>query len=140
SAAKALQQGKHEKAVEELAKAEGPPQDRDEKRTLKEKLKKAAEKLKEAKLKEMAETVEDLSECDSPDGFCEGCKKLGKGVKSHAQRKKIGKCMGSLCESLSECKCQCQSNSDKLGKAPKSTSPSQTYGRGTAGNYRGDPT
>lgn len=140
NAAKALQQGKHEKAAEELAKIETPPKDREEKRTLKEKLKQVAEKLKQAKLKELAETVDELSECDSPESFCENCKKLGKGVKSHAQRKKLSQCMNSLCESLSECKCQCESNSTALGKANKSDSPSRSWGKATAGNYRGEAT
>lgn len=140
NAAKALQQGKHEKAAEELAKIDTPPQTREEKRTLKEKLKQVAEKLKQAKLKELAETVDELSECDSPESFCENCKKLGKGVKSHAKRKQLSQCMNSLCESLSECKSQCESNSTKTGKANKSDSPSRSYGMGTAGNYKGEAT
>jgi hypothetical protein len=142
NAGKALAESKLDKAAEELEKLDEPKLERKEAKALEEQLRKIAEAMKDAGLAS-------LSECTS--SMCEGCKgdgkkfkaatsSLAKECKAQARRKKISDMLCSECNKLGECKCNCQKNSLAKGKAPKSTSPSSTFGMKTAGNTQGEKT
>jgi hypothetical protein len=141
AAGNALQQQKYDKAASELEKAE-PKLDRKESKALKEKLKKAAKDMKDAGLGELSEVTGELAESLDEESDCQGeCKKLGKLAKAQARRKKISDLLTMQCQSLSECKSNCNKNSTaKFTLRKKSDSPSSNWGMSTSGNTDGEKT
>ena len=139
-AGQALQQGKYDKAADDLEQAE-PKFDRKEAKTLKDKLKKAAKAMSDAGLGQLSQATDDLA--NSLDGSdCQGaCDKLGKLARAQGTRKKINDLLTSQCQSLSECKGNCQKNSlAQIRARKKSDTPKETWGMGISGNTEGDPT
>jgi len=141
-AGQALQQGKYEKAAEQLEKAE-PKLDRKEAKTLKEKLAQAAKKMEDAGLSELSTATTELAESLDDDGATAqgACKKLGNLARSQGRRKQINDLLTLSCNNLSECKGNCQKNSTaQLRLKKKSTEPKSTWGMGISGNTDGEHT
>jgi hypothetical protein len=140
-AGQALQDGKYEKATEQLEKAE-PKFDRKEAKTLKDKLAKAAKMMQEAGLAELSTATTELSESiEDEAGAAGACKKLGNLARDQGRRKKINDLLSLQCRNLGECKGNCQKNSTaKLRLRKKSDKPSSTWGMGTSGNIDGELT
>ncbi len=140
-AGQALQQGKYDKAAEQLEKAE-PKFDRKEAKTLKEKLAQAAKAMEDAGLAELATATTELSEAmEDSNTAASACKKLGNLASSHGRRKKINDLLSLQCRNLGECKGNCQKNSTaKLRLKKKSDKPSEAWGMGTSGNTDGEQT
>jgi len=140
-AGQALQQGKYDKAAEQLDKAE-PKFDRKETKTLKEKLAQAAKAMEEAGLTDLSTATTELADSLDDDGAAAGaCKKLGKLASSQGRRKRISDLLTLSCNCLGECKGNCQKNSTaKLRLRKKSDTPKSTWGMGTSGNVDGDAT
>ena len=123
-AGQALEQGKYDKAAEQLEKAK-PKFDRKEAKTLKEKLAKAAKAMEDAGLAEPSTATTELSEAMEDAGMPPArCKKLGNLARSQGQRKKINDLLALQCRNLGECKGNCQKNSTaKLRLRRNPTSP-----------------
>ena len=140
-AGQALQQGKYDKAAEQLEKAE-PKFDRKEAKTLKEKLAKAAKAMEDAGLADLSTATTELSEAMEDAGVAAGaCKKLGNLARSQGRRKKINDLLTLQCRNLGECKGNCQKNSTaKLRLRKKSDKPKSTWGMATSGNTDGELT
>jgi hypothetical protein len=140
-AGQALQQGKYDKAAQELEKAE-PKFDRKEAKALKEKLAQAARSMQEAGLTDMSTTTTELAESlDDENGAAGACKKLGNLARGQGRRKRISDLLTLQCNNLSDCKCNCDKNSTaKIRLRKKSDSPKSTWGMGISGNVEGDRT
>jgi hypothetical protein len=140
-AGQALQQGKYEKAAEQLDKAEPKP-DRKAAKTLKEKLAQAAKAMEEAGLTDLSTATTELAESLEDGAAAQGaCKKLGNLARSQGRRKQINDLLARSCNSLSECKGNCQKNSTaQLRLRKKSTQPKSTWGKGISGNTDGEQT
>jgi len=140
-AGQALQQGKYDKAAEQLEKAE-PKFDRKEAKTLKDKLAQSAKAMEEAGLADLSTATTELSESMDDEGAAAGaCKKLGNLASAQGRRKKINDLLTSQCRNLGECKGNCQKNSTaKLRLRKKSDSPKSVWSMGTSGNVDGDRT
>jgi hypothetical protein len=141
AAGQALQQGKYEQAADDLEKTE-PKFDRKEAKTLKDKLKKASKEMSDAGLSELSEATTELAESVDDATECEGAaRKLGQLARAQGRRKSINNLLALQCESLAECKGECQKNSTaKFRQKKKSEKPSSTWGMSTSGNTEGDPT
>ena len=139
-AGQSLQEGKYEKAAEELSKLDDPKLDRKESRAVSDKLKKASEsagqkgmkKLSDA-AKEVAEGLDKDNQSQCKNGLC----KLGECAKKQGNCKKISDMLKKQCDKLGECKsnCQgnCQGNGNKLAK-----NPSLKAGKGTNSEIQGE--
>ncbi len=140
-AGQALQQGKYDKAAEQLEKAE-PKFDRKEAKTLKDKLAQSAKAMEEAGLADLSTATTELSESMEDEGAAAGaCKKLGNLASAQGRRKKINDLLTSQCRNLGECKGNCQKNSTaKLRLRKKSEKPSSSWAMATSGNTDGDRT
>lgn len=140
-AGQSLQQGKYEKAAEELDAAD-PKFERKEAKALKDKLKQAAKGIKDAGLGELSEATSELAESLEESADSQGaCEKLGKLARAQGRRKKIDDLLQSQCRSLAECKGNCQKNSTAVFTLrKKSERPSSNWGMSTSGNTDGDPT
>ena len=87
-AGQALQEGKYDKAAEQLEKAE-PKLDRKEAKTLKEKLAQAAKEMEEAGLTGLSTATTELAESLDDGATAQGaCKKLGNLARSQGRRKR----------------------------------------------------
>lgn len=141
AAGQALQQEKYEKAAQELDQAD-PKFDRKEAKALKEKLKKAAQAMGQAGLGELSESTDELADSlDSEKLSTDALKKLSNLAKAHGRRKQINDLLKSQCNSLSECKSNCQKNSTaQLRLKKKSTRPTSNWGMSISGNVDGDKT
>jgi hypothetical protein len=140
-AGQALQQGKYDKAAQELEKAE-PRFERKEAKALKEKLAQAAKSMQEAGLTDMSTATTELAESLDDDKSAAGaCKKLGNLARGQGRRKRISDLLTLQCNNLSDSKCNCDKNSTaKLRLRKKSDSPKSTWGMSTSGNVDGDRT
>jgi hypothetical protein len=140
-AGQALQDGKYDKAAEQLEKAE-PKFDRKEAKTLKDKLAQAAKAMQEAGLAELSTATTELSEAmEDADTAAGACKKLGNLARDQGRRKKINDLLSLQCRNLSECKGNCQKNNTaKLRLRKKSEKPSSAWGMSTSGNTDGELT
>ncbi len=140
-AGKALQDGKYDKAAEQLEKAE-PKFDRKEAKTLKDKLAQAAKAMQEAGLAELSTATTELSEAMEDEASAAGaCKKLGNLARDQGRRKKISDLLALQCRNLGECKGNCQKNSTaKLRIRKKSEKPTNSWSMGTSGNTDGELT
>jgi hypothetical protein len=142
SAGKALAEAKLDKATEELEKLDEPKLERKEAKALEEQLRKIANEMKDSGMASLSECTSQMCESCKGDGkkFKAATSSLAKECKAQARRKKIGDMLCAECNKLGECKCNCQKNSLAKGKAPKSTSPSSSFGMKTAGNTQGEKT
>lgn len=142
AAGKALSEGAFEKAAAELEKLELPDLDRKTAKSLEEKLKKASDKLGGKGMAAMSQATGEMAEgtgAGDKSKFKEGSKKLGSGLKKQARRKKINDLLKKQCKTLGECKnCCCEGNCESEGK--KTGSPSNNWGKGTAGKPGGEKT
>lgn len=143
AAAKALMEGKMDKAAQELEKLDNPKLDRKETKAVTDKLKKAAQQMEKNGTPSLAKATSEFSEgLEKADGTCEGAaKKLAGECKKCEGRKKISDLLKACCNCLSECKGNCQKNSFAKGnKRQKSEKSSTTFGMGTSGNIDGEKT
>lgn len=143
AAAKALMEGKMDKAAQELEKLDNPKLDRKETKAVTDKLKKAAKQMEKNGTPSLAKATSEFSEgLEKADGTCEGAaKKLAGECKKCEGRKKISDLLKACCNCLSECKGNCNKNSTaKFNKKQKSTSPKNTFGMSTSGNIDGEQT
>jgi hypothetical protein len=140
-AGQALQQGKYDKAAQELEKAE-PRFDRKEAKTLKEKLAQAAKAMEDAGLSDMSTATTELMESLDDEATAQGaCKKLGNLARSQGRRKRITDLLTLQTKNLNDCKCNCQKPATaKIRLRKKSDSPSSTWGLAISGNTNGDKT
>jgi hypothetical protein len=140
-AGQALQDGKYDKAADQLEKAE-PKFDRKEAKTLKDKLAQAAKAMQEAGLAELSTATTELSEAmEDADTAAGACKKLGNLARDQGRRKKINDLLSLQCRNLSECKGNCQKNNTaKLRLRKKSEKPTSAWGMSTSGNTDGELT
>lgn len=143
AAAKALMEGKLEKAADELEKLTNPQLDRKELKAVTDKLAKSAEASSNSGNKKLSQATQELSEAlKKCDGTCQSAaKKLAGECKKCAGRKKISDLLRQCQSCLSECKGNCQKNSMAKGnQKKKSNSPSSSFGLGTSLNDPGDRT
>ena len=97
-AGQALQQGKYDKAAEQLEKAE-PKFDRKETKTLKEKLAQAAKAMEDAGLADLSTATTELLESLDDAATAQGaCKKLGNLASSQGRRKRINDLLTLQCQ------------------------------------------
>ncbi len=143
AAAKALMEGKMDKAAQELAKIDNPKLDRKEMKAVTDKLAKAAQEMDKSGQPSLSQATSEFSEgLKKCDGTCNGAaKKLAGECKKCEGRKKISDLLKQCMSCLSECKGNCQKNSlAKNNQRKKSTSSTKTFGMGTSGNIDGDKT
>jgi hypothetical protein len=140
-AGQALQQGKYDKAAQDLERAE-PKFDRKEAKTLKEKLAQAAKAMQEAGLTDVSTATTELSESlDDENAAAGACKKLGNLARSQGRRKRIRDLLALSSQSLSECKGNCNcNNTAKIRLRKKSDKPTSSWGMGISGNVDGERT
>ena len=143
-AGQALAEGKYDKAAKELAELSELEFDRKEARNTAEKLKKAAKKSGDAgdgAISEAANEIAEGIEGDDSDATKSGAKKLGDKAAKQARKKKINDLLNGQLTQLTECKCNCQKNSNVTGKKKqKSNNPSTVYGMTESGNIDGEST
>src|SRR6185437_408607 len=92
AAGHALQEGKFDKAAEELEKLENPELDRKEAKTVEEKLKQVAQAMGDAGLGQMSQAATEMAEGikDAKSGkFKKGSKMMASLAKGHGRRRKI---------------------------------------------------
>jgi hypothetical protein len=143
-AGQAMSAGEHDKAAELLEKTDTPELNAKEAKAVAEKLKQLASSQGAQGSKSLKSTLEKLgeacSECNGS-GVKDSLKKLAGECKGQGKKKKIADLLQSCCNSLSECKGNCQKNSTKKGKQrQKSTNPSKNFGMGESGNIDGERT
>lgn len=140
-ASEALQSGNHDQAAEKLEKIDPKEVDRKAAKSVKEKLKKLAKKMKDegqGRLGEATETLGDgIEEQDANKTKSAGGKIAGI-CRSQSRKKAMFNALCLQCDKLSECKGNCNKNGLTKGKAPKSTTPSSTFGMGTNGDLYGE--
>ena len=140
-AGQALQQGKYDKAAEQLEKAE-PKFDRKETKTLKEKLAQAAKAMEDGGLTELSTATTELAASLDDEATAQGaCKKLGNLARSQGRRKRISDLLTLATLNLGECKGNCDKNSTaKIRLRKKSDKPTSNWGMGISGNTDGEKT
>jgi hypothetical protein len=140
-AGQALQQGKYDKAAEQLEKAE-PKFDRKETKTLKEKLAQAAKAMEDGGLTELSTATTELAASLDDEGTAQGaCKKLGNLARSQGRRKRISDLLTLATVNLGECKGNCDKNGGaKIRLRKKSDTPKSTWGLAISGNTDGEKT
>jgi hypothetical protein len=136
-----LQQGKYDKAAEQLEKVE-PKFDRKETKTLKEKLAQAAKAMEDAGLSDLSTATTELLESLDDEASAQGaCKKLGNLARGQGRRKRITDLLTLSTAKLGECKGNCNKNSTaKIRLKKKSERPSSNWGMAISGNTDGDKT
>jgi hypothetical protein len=140
-AGQALQQGKYDKAAEQLEKVE-PKFDRKESKTLKEKLAQAAKAMEDAGLSDLSTATTELAESLDDAAAAQGaCKTLGNLARSQGRRKRVTDLLTLAARNLSECKGNCNKNSTlKIRLRKKSERPTSSWGMGISGNTDGENT
>jgi hypothetical protein len=140
-AGQSLQQGKYDKAADQLEQAD-PKFDRKEVKNLKEKLGQAAKQMGEAGLTDLSTATTQLAESLEDEGALAGSlKTLGKLGRAQGRRKRINGLLTTQCQNLAECKSNCQKNSTaRFRLRKKSTRPTSNWGMATSGNTDGDKT
>jgi hypothetical protein len=140
-AGQALQQGKYDKAAEQLEKAE-PKFDRKETKTLKEKLAQAAKSMEDGGLTELSTATTELAASLDDEATAQGaCKKLGNLARSQGRRKRISDLLTLATLNLGECKGNCDKNGGaKLRLRKKSDKPTSNWGLSISGNTDGEKT
>ncbi len=144
AAGAAMQDAKFEQAAEELEQLENPELDKKEAKAVEEKLKQIAKAIGDAGLGQMGEAATELAEgikTGNKSQIAKGFKGLAGIARTHVRRRRIAKLLDAETENLNECKGACQESGGPKGQVKnKSTTPSQFWGRGTAGNIDSDKT
>jgi hypothetical protein len=140
-AGQALQQGKYDKAAEQLEKVE-PKFDRKETKTLKEKLAQAAKAMEDAGLSDLSTATTELLESLDDEASAQGaCKTLGNLARGQGRRKRITDLLTLSTAKLGECKGNCnKNNTAKIRLKRKSEKPASNWGMSISGNTDGDKT
>jgi hypothetical protein len=140
-AGQALQQGKYDKAAEQLENVE-PKFDRKETKTLKEKLAQAGKAMEDAGLSDLSTATTELLESLDDEASAQGaCKKLGNLARGQGRRKRITDLLTLCTTKLGECKGNCNKNSTaKIRLKKKSEKPTSNWNMGISGNTDGDKT
>ncbi len=148
AASRALQDGKYEKAAEELQQFDPSKITRKEAKTVAPRLGKLAEDMQDAGQGQLSDATSELCEgleCRDA-GKCQGgaCKLAGL-CRTHGLRKAIGMCLAAQLSRLAECKGNCcggsgngRGNKSGGSNVAKSKSPTNTWGRGATGQPLGD--
>jgi hypothetical protein len=144
-AGKALQDGKLEKAAKELEKIEEVKLTPKEEKALEEQLKALAKQMGDAGQGSLSQAVSELAESlkGGKGGVGKASRQLAKAVYNAAKRKKLRDLLQDEIEELKEAKSNSLAGASggPKGKTPeKSTSPTNTWGRGTSGNIEGEKT
>jgi hypothetical protein len=143
NAGKALATGQHEKASEELAKLETPPElDRKTEKTVKEKLEALAKRMKDSGQGAMSEATGDVSKGISGDSskFKEGMQKLSGEARKQSKRKKLNDLLHKQCQACSECKGECECEGNCTAKGMSNKKGGKQWGLAASGNELGDRT
>jgi hypothetical protein len=144
AAGKDLIEAKFDKAAQKLDAVEEPALDRKEAKTVREELKKVADKMGKAGLGQLGEAAGEMAEGLAGGGegkFKKGSKDLAKLVQGHGSRRRIKEILDAELAKLSECKGECQSDKTARIRMPtKTESPSQSWGAGISGNINGPKT
>jgi hypothetical protein len=145
-AGKALMEAKLEKAAQELDKIDDPMLERKEAKTVEEKLKQVAKAASQAGMGSLSAAVSELAD-DLKGGGGKvnkgAVKELSKEIGNEARKRKVAELLRKELDLLADSKCNCSSSSNSLvkGQNPqKSTSPTNTFGMGTAGLSEGEKT
>lgn len=141
AAGSALQDAKFDQAAKELEKLENPEFDKKEAKALEEKLKQVAKAMGEAGLGQMGEATAEIADgIQGGNGlFQKGARTMAGIARTHARRSNINRLLSAQCDSLNECKSQCNGG-EKKQTNKKSNSASKNWGRGVAGNTEGEKT
>ena len=142
SASQAMKDGNYAKAAEELKNMDLADLSKLERNAIAQQLKQAAGNMQKRNQKELSQLTDKLSD-ELQEGDCEGacdsaCQIAGICDKQ-GLRKGICQALGSKLALLSLCKsdcagaCQCQGDKNGGENSNKSNSPSNSWGRGTAG-------
>lgn len=143
AAAKALMEGKMDRAAQELEKINNPRLDRKELKTVVDKLAKAAEAMEKNGQSSLSQATSQFTEgLKKSDGTVNNAaRKLAGECKKCEGRKKVSNLLKQCQSCLSACKGNCQKNSlTKNNILKKSNSPSTSFGMNTSGNIDGDKT
>lgn len=141
-AAAAMTAGDYEKASEELQKLDPSELSDKERRAVADNLKKFAAQLspgQQGKISNAAQQLQEGLENQDPSQCKSGANKLAGLCKSQGLKKKIGECMASQLNRLSQCKGACRSQGNKPNmNVAKSDQASQKWGLGKSGKGTGD--
>ena len=137
---KPLKEGKYDQVAEELDKLEMPQLDRQTEKTVKEKLAKLAEAMRDAGQAQLGQCTGDISEGlgEQGDKFKEGSKKLAGECRKQGRRKKLHDLLQSQCQCLGECKSECEGGNKSKGQSNKKGG--KDWGLGASGNEPGELT
>ncbi|MBL8848663.1 MAG: hypothetical protein JNG89_03225 [Planctomycetaceae bacterium] len=141
TAGQALEQGEFEKAAEEMERQDLPELDRQTERAVVEKLdqlKQAAADGAQRSLQEaLGQASGGLSGANRRQ-FQEGMKGLAGQTRKHARRKKLASLLRQQCQSLSECKGECESAC--MNRILNANKGGSDWGTAFSGNEPGDKT
>jgi hypothetical protein len=120
-AGQALTSGNYEKAAEELEKAQPPELDRKTEKAVKEKLEQISKQMKSDGQNSLSAATGEMSQGIGGDGkkFSDGSSKLAGEARKQGNRKKLTDLLKKQCNSLGECKCECEGNCNSSGKNGK---------------------
>ena len=142
SAAQAMKDGDYAKASEELKSMDVEEMSKLERNTISDQLKKAASNMQKRNQKQLAKLTEKMADElqeNNCEGACESACEIAGVCEKQGLRKGICQALGSKLALLSLCKsdcagaCQGQSNKNGSQSDKKSNTPSNNWGRGTAG-------
>jgi hypothetical protein len=135
AAANALQEGKYDKAADQLEEIDPNSLSKKEAKTVAKELKKVSAGMADAGLGQLSEATSEYCEglSDGDAGKCKsGSSKLAKLSRKYALRKAVGTCLNCQLARLGECKSNCGKNGGLA--RDKQSKPSNTWGRGSTGN------
>ncbi|MEE8450835.1 MAG: hypothetical protein V3R99_02940 [Thermoguttaceae bacterium] len=141
AAAKSLQEGKYNKAAEQLERIDPSQIAPKEAKTITKKLAKVLQDMQDANQGQLSDATTllceglesgDESKCKS--GAC----KLAGLCRKQGLRKGIAKCLGCQLGKLAECKGACRGNGNGGSSVAKSDSPKNTWGLGASGKPLGE--
>lgn len=141
AAGEAMSQGEMEKAAKELAKLELPKLDRQTERALTEKLDQAKQNSSpgaQRQLREAASQVAAGLTQGDRSKFKDGMEGLAGECKKQGSRKKLADLLRKQCNSLAECKSQCEGECKSQAESKKKGGKS--WGLASSGNDPGDKT
>lgn len=120
-AGQALTSGNYEKAAQELEKAEPPELDRKTEKAVMEKLDQIARQMNSDGQNSLSAATGEMSQGIGGDGkkFSEGSSKLAGEARKQGKRKKLTDLLKKQCNSLGECKCECEGSCNSTAKNGK---------------------
>jgi hypothetical protein len=139
AAAKALQEGKLEKAAQELDKLNEPKMDPKEARTVEEHLREEARKAEEKGLKQLGEAAEDMAKgAGGQKGqFRKGARDLARQARQQQQRRRLQQLLGMQQNRLSDCKSRCASSTLTWLDPPPNQNQKDASQQSKAGKEKG---